>query len=157
MATSRVAQGGFVVAGSVVPKREISGNRVAGAVEIVKEDLVTDGGVIVHIVVTKRLLTEGGDTAGGCVDRFAGKSGGLETHGCVASAHDVPPKCSLSHRHVLRAAGIGKECFITDGALPSPMLFRSAPWPTATFWLPGLFAARAKAPTAVFALWEMFP
>ena len=52
--TSRVAEGGVVVAGSVVLKREISGSRVAGAVEIVKEGLVTDGGVIVHIVVTKR-------------------------------------------------------------------------------------------------------
>jgi len=43
--------------------------------------------------------------------------GGLETHGSVASAHDVAPKCCLSHRHVLRAAGIGKECFMTDGRI----------------------------------------
>jgi hypothetical protein len=41
----------------------------------------------------------------------------LETHGGVASAHDVAPKCCLFHRHVLRAAGIGKECFITDGCI----------------------------------------
>src|SRR5205823_3487247 len=112
---SRVAQGSVVVAKGIILEREISRSRVAGAADVVKEGLVTGRGVIVHIVVKKRLIAEGGDTAGGCVDRSSGKSGGLETHGGVASAHGVAPKRCLSHRHVLRAGGVFKQRLIAIG------------------------------------------
>jgi len=54
--------------------------------------------------------------------------------------------------HLLQARSeplvLAKSAFLTDGRIARPR---------ATFCLPRLFAAKTKVPTAVFALWEMFP
>jgi hypothetical protein len=51
----------------------------------------------------------------------------------------------------LRAAGLGKECFIPGGRVAvTRCCFEALPGQRPRSGLPGLFAARAKAPTAVF-------